>query len=77
MSVLHFGASTVNGVSVSVGVNTLQIFANGKEWTSRVYDFSAVSDSFWTGDFDYFGITTGVGLMAGDSIYIRSIELLI
>lgn len=76
VSVLHFGASTTNMIPVSIGVNTAEIYADGGEWTSRVYDFTAVSNSFWTGDFAYFGVTTGVGLMAGDGIYIKSIELL-
>ena len=75
-SALHFGASTANMIPVSIGVNTAEIYKDDSEWTIRIYDFTSVNNSFWTGDFTYFGFTTGVGLMAGDSIYIKSIELL-
>ena len=76
VSIVHFGVATANTDSVSIGVNTAEIYADGGQWTSRIYDFAAVGDAFWTGEISYFGITTGVGLMAGDGIYIKSIELL-
>ena len=75
-SVLHFGAVTSAAGAASIGVNTAQLVKEHGEWTSKVLDFTAVNSAFWSGDISYFAVTTGVGLMAGDGVYIRSIELL-
>lgn len=74
-SLLHFGASTASMVPITIGANTNSVdYATG-EWSVQTFDFSEVIEAFWVGEFSYFGFTTGVGLMAGDSVYIRSIEL--
>lgn len=75
-SSVHFGASAAESIPVSIGVNTAQIVRENGEWTSKVLDFSGVNGVFWSDKFNYFAVATGVGLMAGDGIYIRSIELL-
>ena len=63
-------------VPISIGINTMQVPYENGAWNTRVFDFSGIDDAFWDGDFTYFGVKTGVGLMAGDGIYIKSIELL-
>ena len=73
---LNFGASTTSMIPLSVGVNTDVVPLANKEWTSTILEFSGVDSAFWSGNFTYFGVATGVGLMAGDGIYIKSIELL-
>ncbi|MBQ9709523.1 MAG: endonuclease/exonuclease/phosphatase family protein [Clostridia bacterium] len=75
-SLVHFGASTTGLIPISIGINTTQIPYENGAWNTRVFDFSGIDDAFWDGDFTYFGVKTGVGLMAGDGIYIKSIELL-
>ena len=75
-SALYFGASTTGMVPLTVAVNTVQVPVDNNNWTSKVFDFSSVNSAFWEDEFVYFGVTTGVGLMGGDAIYIRSIELI-
>lgn len=75
VSLMHFGASTASMVPVSIGTNTASVdYPNGK-WSTQTFDFTSVDEVFWVDGFTYFGFMTGVGLMGGDSLYIRSIEL--
>ena len=64
-------------IPVKINVNTAEIPENDG-WITKTLDFSGIDDKdiFWTGNFNYFGVTSGVGLMAGDGIYIRYIELI-
>ena len=73
-SLMHFGASTAAMVPVSIGVNTAEMQYMDGTWQEEVFDFTEVDDAFWVDGFTYLAFTTGVGLMGGDSIYIRSIE---
>ena len=75
-SIINFGGSTTSMIPLKVGVNTTDVPVSDGEWTSSVFDFSSVDSAFWTGNFTYLGFTTGVGLMAGDGIYVKSIEFL-
>ena len=76
VSILHFGASTADMIPLTIGVNTLAVDFAGGAWTQKTFDYSTIDSMFWENSLTYFGIATGVGLMAGDSLYIRSIELL-
>ena len=77
VSSLPMGASASGMIPVKINVNTAEIPENDG-WITKTLDFSGIDDKdiFWTGNFNYFGITSGVGLMAGDGIYIRYIELI-
>ena len=75
VSSLHLGASTIGMVPVSIGTNTDEVATRG-EWTVQTFDYNSVTADFWEGEFTYFGFASGIGLMAGDGIYIRSIELI-
>lgn len=75
VSLMNFGASTIPVGTLTIGVNT-QILPQSGTWNTQILDYSGVDEVFWEDEFTYFGFATGVGLMAGDSIYIRSIELI-
>ena len=75
VSIMQFGASTANMIPVTIGVNTATAEHADGTWNVQTFDYSSVDSTFWSDSFAYFGFATGVGLMGGDSIYIRSIEL--
>lgn len=75
-SLWHFGATNESMIPLSIGTNTLQVLENEGNWNTYTFDFSFVDKDFWSGKFTYFGVKAGSGMMAGDGIYIESIELL-
>ena len=71
-SSLFFGGSTDLMVPLSAGLNAVSM-PHGDGWTIEEFDFAALSE-FWKGKVTYLGILTDVGMLAGDAVYIRSIE---
>ena len=63
-------------VPVSIGINTVEMQYMDGTWQEQVFNFSEVDEAFWIDGFTCLAFTTGVGLMGGDSIYIRSIEFI-
>lgn len=72
---VYFGASTDNMVPLTAGLNTAEMSATNSAYASAVYDFTQNAD-FWTGKITYLGMLSNIGLMAGDGIYIRSVEFI-
>lgn len=71
---VYFGASTQLSIPLAAITNAMAADTYGS-WTVQIFDFSSNVD-FWRDEFVYLGFLTESGFMAGDAVYVKSIEFL-